>query len=179
MNVMTFIQRTKKRYFPTLAEQLGYSSKDIIVIVNIDDVGLHKDETEASFDALNFGIVKSGSIMVPCPNFNNVIGLWKKNPDIDLGVHFTLTCEWGKKYPWSPVLSKADVPSLYNPEGIMWPSLNELFQHAKRKDIHRELDAQINKILDEGFKTESFGPPYGFLLSSGIIFRCYGIILQI
>ena len=149
---MSFVHRIKHKYFPTLAEQLGYSNKDILVIVNIDDVGLHKDETEASFRTLNFGIVKSGSVMVPCPNFNRVIKLWKENPEIDLGIHFTLTCEWGEKYPWPPVLSKANVPSLYNPEGIMWPNVNELLQHAKRKDIKMELDAQINKILDAGLK---------------------------
>ena len=149
---MSFVHRIKHKYFPTLAEQLGCSKKDILVIVNIDDVGLHKDETEASFRALNFGIIKSGSVMVPCPNFNRVIKLWKENPEIDLGIHFTLTCEWGEKYPWTPVLSKANVPSLYNPEGIMWPNVNELLQHAKRKDIKMELDAQINTILDAGLK---------------------------
>ena len=124
----------------------------ILVIVNIDDVGLHKDETEASFRALNFGMVKSGSIMVPCPNYNQVIKLWRENPGIELGIHLTLTCEWGEKYPWVPVLSKEDVPSLYNPEGIMWQSVEELLQHAKRKDIALELEAQINKVLETGLK---------------------------
>ena len=84
---MTVMHHIRLKYFPTLAEQLGYSDKDILVIVNIDDVGLHKDETEASFRALNFGMVKSGSIMVPCPNFDQVIKLWQENPEIDLGIH--------------------------------------------------------------------------------------------
>jgi len=149
---MPIVRRFKHKYFPTLAEQLGYSDKDILVIVNIDDVGIHKDETEASFRALEFGLVKSGSVMVPCPNFNHVIKYWKENPEIDLGVHLTLTCEWGEKYPWTPVLSKGNVPSLYNPQGIMWPNVSELLQHAKKKDINMELDAQINKILDAGLK---------------------------
>lgn len=147
---MSFVGHTKNKYFRTLAEQLGYSDKDILVIVNIDDVGLHKDETDASFRALNFGMAKSGSIMVPCPNFNQTVDLWSKNPEIDLGIHLTLTCEWGEKYPWTPVLSKADVPSLYNPEGIMWQSVGELLQHAKRIEIEMELEAQINKIIDTG-----------------------------
>jgi predicted glycoside hydrolase/deacetylase ChbG (UPF0249 family) len=148
---MSFVDLIKNKYYPTLAEQLGYSDKDILVIVNIDDVGLHKDETDSSFRVLNFGMVKSGSIMVPCPNFEQVISLWQENPEIDLGIHFTLTCEWGEKYPWTPVLSKADVPSLYNPEGIMWQSVDELLQYAKRKEIEMELEAQINKIIDTGF----------------------------
>jgi predicted glycoside hydrolase/deacetylase ChbG (UPF0249 family) len=149
---MHLINRIKKKYFPALSEQLGFSDKDVIVIVNIDDIGMHNDELEASFRTLDFGIVKSGSIMVPCPLFDQVISLWKKNPEADLGIHLTLTCEWGEKYPWTPILGKTDVPSLYNPEGIMWKNVTELLLHAKRDDMKRELEAQITKVLDTGLK---------------------------
>lgn len=147
---MSFIDHIKKIFSLALVKQLGYSDKDILVIVNIDDVGLHKDETEASFRALNFGMVKSGSIMVPCPNYDQVIKLWRDNPETGLGIHLTLTCEWGTKYPWAPVLSKAKVPSLYNSEGIMWQSVDKLLQNSNRKEIALELDAQINKVLKAG-----------------------------
>lgn len=149
---MSILRYIKDWYFPTLAQQLGYSDKDILVIVNIDDVGMHKDETEASFRILNFGMVKSGSIMVPCPNFNHVIKLWQENPELDLGIHLTLTCEWGPKYPWTPLLTKDEVPTLYNPNGIMWPNVPVLLQHAILKEITMELEAQINKILVMGLK---------------------------
>ena len=149
---MSFIVHVKNKYYPSLAEQLGYSNKDILVIINIDDVGLHKDETEASFRALSYGIVKSGSIMVPCPNFDHALRLWKENSEIDLGIHLTLTCEWGEKYPWAPVLPKTAVPSLYNCDGVMWPSVKTLLMNAKRKDIENELDAQVNKVLETGLK---------------------------
>ena len=147
---MSMIALIKKKFSPSLADQLGYSEKDILVIVNIDDVGLHHDETEASFRALNFGIIKSGSIMVPCPNFDQAMKLWKENPETDLGIHLTLTCEWGEKYPWAPILPKTDVPGLYNPEGRMWASTEALLKHASRKDIRRELEAQIKKVLEKG-----------------------------
>jgi len=149
---MSVIAYIKNKLSLSLVEQLGYSDKDILVIVNIDDVGLHKDETEASFRALNFGIVKSGSIMVPCPNYDQVMKLWKKNPEIDLGIHLTLTCEWGEKYPWAPVLPKTDVPGLYHPAGRMWPTVETLLMHANREDIEKELTAQIDKMLDTGLQ---------------------------
>lgn len=152
MKNISFVHRIRQNHFPTLAEQLGYTDRSILVIVNIDDIGMHKDETDASFKALNFGLVKSGSVMAPCSNFNQVIKLWKENPEIDLGIHLTLTCEWGEKYPWGTVLPQSDVPSLYNPDGIMWRNVQELLQYAKRKDINMELDAQINKILDAGLQ---------------------------
>lgn len=149
---MLSFDQFKKRFFPTIAEQLGYSGRNILVIVNIDDVGLHKDETEASFNALRYGIVKSGSIMAPAPNFDQVIELWKEDPEIGLGLHLTLTCEWGDQLPWSPVLSKRDVPSLYNSKGIMWPTRDKLITQANRADIKMELEAQINKVLETGLK---------------------------
>jgi uncharacterized protein (DUF2164 family) len=129
---------------------LGFSDKDVVVIVNIDDVGMHNDEVTASFEALDFGMVKSGSIMVPCPGFEQAAERWKKNPELDLGIHCTLTCEWGKKFPWSPVLSESEVPTLYNPDGIMWENVQELLSHADKKEIVKELDAQIQKILAMG-----------------------------
>lgn len=149
---MYLLKQIKRRFFPTIVEQLGYSDKDIIVIANIDDVGLHKDETEASFKAFKSGMVKSGSLMTPCPNFDRAIELWKDNPEVDLGVHLTLTCEWGVKYPWAPILPKNDIPSLYNSQGIMWQNVKELLLHAKREDIERELEAQIKKVLNKGLK---------------------------
>lgn len=149
---MLIVQRMKKQFFPSLNEQLGHSPKDILVIVNIDDIGLHKDVTEASFKALNFGMVKTGSIMVPCPKFQQVVKLWRENPEIDLGIHLTLTSEWAKKYPWKPLLSQTDVPSLYSAEGTMWPSDESFIANAKQNDIEKELEAQINEVLCNGLK---------------------------
>lgn len=149
MSAVTYL---KNIYFPSIAEQLGYSKKDILVIVNIDDVGMHRDVTDASFKAFEVGLVKSGSIMAPCPDFNHTIELWKKAPDTGLGVHLTLTCEWGSRYPWSPILTESEVPSLYSPEGSMWLTNEAVFTHAKRNDIKKELEAQIKKILDTGLK---------------------------
>mgnify|MGYP005841548953 CR=1 FL=1 len=154
---------------PTLAEQLGYSDKDILVIVNIDDVGMHEDEMEASIRAMEFGMVKTGSIMVPCPGFDRVMKWWRKNPEgIDLGIHLTLTCEWGRKYPWSPVLPEDQVPSLYNPEGIMWPSVADLLQHGARAEILMELEAQINKILDAGMQPSHLDHHMDFYYFGGL-----------
>jgi chitin disaccharide deacetylase len=172
---MFLINIIKHKYFPTLAEQLGYSDKQKFVIVNIDDVGLHKDETEASFKAFNYGMVKSGSVMAPCPNFNTVVDLWTKNSELDLGVHLTLTCEWGKKYPWNPILSKTEVPSLYNPNGIMWQSVDELLQHAKEKEMALELEAQINKVIETGLKPSHIDYHMNFAYHR----KCFPIIMEL
>ncbi len=76
---------------PSITEQLGYTKKDILLIINADDVGLHKDVTDASITAMKFGLVTSGSVMVPCPDFDRTLKIWKDNPNLDLGIHLTLT----------------------------------------------------------------------------------------
>ena len=85
---------------PTLAEQLGFTKDSIIVIVHADDIGMHIDQTDGAFEAMKYGMVKTGSIMVPCPDFDRTTMIWEKNSNLDLGIHLTLNSDWGEKYGW-------------------------------------------------------------------------------
>ncbi len=131
-------------------KELGYPDEAIVLIVNAEDVGLHADVTNAAIQAMKQGVVTSGSLMVPCPDFGRTINIWKKDPSLDFGVHLTLTCEWGQQYPWAPVLSKDVVPSLLTQDGLMWPDVESLVQHAKLDEILMEAEAQIRKVFDSG-----------------------------
>ena len=73
----------------TLAEQLGYSREDIILIVHADDLAIHEDQTDGSLGVMKKGMVKTGSVMVPCPDFERTASIWKDTPDLDLGLHLT------------------------------------------------------------------------------------------
>jgi len=146
---------------PTLAEQLGYSKDSIVVIVHADDIGMHIDQTNGTFDAMKHGMVKTGSVMVPCPDFNRVTTIWKENPDLDLGIHLTLNSDWGTKYGWGPVLPKSRVPSLYSEKGIMWRTPNELMAKINVGEALRELEAQIRKVLKAGIKPTHMDAHYG------------------
>jgi len=142
----------KKEDQPTLVEQLGYPKDAILVIVHADDIGMHPKQTDGALDAMNYGMCKTGSIMVPCPDTKRVLDIWKNNPNLDLGVHLTLNSEWGKSYGWTPLLSREEVPSLYNPEGFMWQFEHELRQNLNVEEAIRELEAQIVAILKAGLK---------------------------
>ena len=146
---------------PTLAEQLGFTKDSIIVIVHADDVGMHIDQTDGAFEAMKYGMVKTGSIMVPCPDFDRTAMMWEKNPNLDLGIHLTLNSDWGEKYGWGGVLPKSKVPSLYNSKGIMWRRPHKLMANMNVEEALMELEAQILKVLKAGLKPTHIDGHYG------------------
>src|SRR5207248_9087542 len=95
----------------TVAERLGYPPDAKLLIVHADDLAVAHSVDTASFDALNKNAVTSASIMVPCAWLTEVASYAKDHPDVDFGLHLTLTSEW-KVYRWGPVESKDNVPSL-------------------------------------------------------------------
>ncbi len=101
---------------PGLNERLGYSPEAKLLIVHNDDAGVAHAVNMATFKALESGLVTSTSIMVPCPWLHEIAAYAKKNPEADMGVHITLTCEWDN-FRWGPVAGKSVVPSLVGPEG--------------------------------------------------------------
>lgn len=133
----------------TLQEKLGYSKDTRLLIIHADDFGMCHSENLATIKALETGIVNSASIMTPCPWFMEAAQYSKKNPKYDIGVHLTVTNEWGR-YKWSPVLGKSAVPSLVDENGYMWEECADVAQHAKIDELEKEMRAQIDKLIDAG-----------------------------
>ena len=148
----TFLDNSPMADNRPLTVRLGYSEDDILVIVHADDLGMHKDETDGSLEAMKYGMCKTGSIMVPCPDFERTIELYKENPELDIGIHLTLNSEWKDIYTWTPILSEEEVPSLYNDKGVMWTRENDLIRNMNVEEAKLELEAQIKKALDTGVK---------------------------
>jgi len=142
----------QKEEVATLVKKLGYSKKDIIVIVHADDIGIHRDQTDGALDSMKMGMVKTGSVIVPCPDFERVASIWKDNPDLDLGLHLTLTSGHRKSYRWKPLLPKSKVSSLYDRDGYIWLSPEEFGNHLNIQEALMEIDAQIIEALQAGLK---------------------------
>ena len=85
----------------TLVERLGYPPGTKLIIVHADDLGETHSVNAAAVKALQGGTVNSASLMVPCPWFPEIADYAKAHPDIDFGLHLTLTSE-RVYYRWVP-----------------------------------------------------------------------------
>nr|WP_299172668.1 polysaccharide deacetylase family protein [uncultured Allomuricauda sp.] len=134
-----------------LSRRLGFQEDEKLLIIHADDAGLCHSENRATFEALQKGIVNSYSIMVPCPWFYEASVFAKNNPDLDNGVHLTLTCEW-ENYKFGPVLPISEVSSLVDENGHFFKNRDGVRNNAIAEEVRKELTAQIEKALNYGLK---------------------------
>lgn len=80
------------------------------LVVNADDFGLAAGVNAGIIGAFRRGVVRSASLMVTTPGFEDAVELARVHPDLDLGIHLTLT---GVR----PVLPPERIPSLVRKDG--------------------------------------------------------------
>jgi predicted glycoside hydrolase/deacetylase ChbG (UPF0249 family) len=134
----------------SFAEKLGYPHGAKLLIVHADDVGVTHSVNAATIKAFESGLVNSASIMVPCPWFPEIADYAKSHPDIDFGIHLTLTSE-RVYYRWGPVSSKDKVPSLVDENGYFhydWTASTKI----NAKEAEFELRAQIDRAYAVGLR---------------------------
>jgi len=134
----------------SLAERLGYAAAAKLLIVHADDVGMTHSVNAATIKALDTGLVNSASIMVPCPWFPEIADHAKSHPDVDFGLHLTLTSE-RVYYRWGPVAPNDKVPSLVDEHGYFrhdWPPDLRI----NPEDAEIELRAQIDRAYAMGVR---------------------------
>jgi predicted glycoside hydrolase/deacetylase ChbG (UPF0249 family) len=95
------------------------------------------------------GIIACGSVMVPCPWFTEVVAMAAANPDVDLGVHLTLTSEW-QNYRWAPISTTRPSSGLIDADGYFWQRLPMLAAHVVPEAAEIEMRAQIERTLAAG-----------------------------
>ena len=133
----------------TLAERLGYTPSDKLLIVNGDDAGMCHAANVATIESLEKGLMRSATIMVPCPWFPEMAGYAKQNPDKDFGIHLCHTAEW-TRYRWGPVTDRERVPGLLDADGYLWRGIEDVYSHAKPEEALFEGRAQIKRALAAG-----------------------------
>ncbi|MEE9280978.1 MAG: polysaccharide deacetylase family protein [Myxococcota bacterium] len=149
----------------SVVEALGFRPEHQVVVVHVDDIGMSQAANEGALLALE-GAATCGSIMVPCPGFDEIAEIARSRPELDLGVHLTLNAEY-ESYRWPPL--RDDVPGLVSPDGGMWRSTQQTTAHASPEEVERELRAQIQTALDAGIDVSHLDSHMGTVLEPKFI----------
>ena len=157
---------------PSKVERLGYPAGTRLLIVHADDMGLAHAQDAASFAALEAGAVSSGSVLVPAPWAPEAIAWAGKHPDADIGIHLTLTAEW-PLLRWGGVLSRGEVPSLYDEHGFLPASTAEVARHARADQVERELRAQLARARELGLRPTHLDTHMAGVMVTPEIFAAY------
>ena len=118
------------------------------LIVHADDFGIAEAVNRGIIEAHDRGIVTSTSIMATGAAFVHAVALAKSRPELDLGVHLTLTEE-------RPLVGGGAAATLVGPDGRFSRDVARFASWQLRGKIslaavRAELDAQIRKVLDTG-----------------------------
>lgn len=157
---------------PPLAVRLGYKATDRILIVNGDDAGMCHAANLATMDCLERGLMRSATIMVPCPWFPEIAAYAREHPDKDFGVHLCHTAEW-TRYRWGPLEDRNKVTGLVDAEGYFWRSVEEVYQHATPEEALAEARAQIRRALAAGVDVTHLDSHMGTLQLRADFFKVY------
>lgn len=161
----------------SIAERLGHPRGTRMVILHADDLGVAHSENAASFDALDRGAINSASVMMPTPWVTEVVEYATRHPNVDLGLHLTLTSEW-KTYRWGGIAPRDQVPSLYASDGT-FPQLTSLVAaHAKPAEAEKEIRAQIELARALGLRPTHLDSHMAALYSTPALFDMYAKVAR-
>jgi len=169
-----------------VAERLGFEAGERVAIIHADDIGLCDAQSDGGFEALENGPATCGSLMVPCPGFAAAAKRACTQPELDLGVHLTLTAEW-PSYRWGPLLGPAAVPSLVDADGYLPRTAAEVMAKARPEEAEAELRAQITAALEAGIDVTHLDSHMGTVLFPSLVtvyarlmheFRLPGFLLR-
>ena len=144
---------SSQKYSPadsTYADRLGFPKGARVLILHVDDAGMSLESNEGAIAALSRGAATSVSVMMPCPWVPGFVKWLKAHPDVDAGLHLTLTSEWDD-YRWVPLAGRTKVPGLVDSTGSLWPSVPQVATHATPDEVSAEMTAQLERARAMGF----------------------------
>jgi chitin disaccharide deacetylase len=163
----TFSQQTK-----TYAEKLGWPKGAKVLILHVDDAGMSHDSDEGVEKATGEGVATSTSVMMPCPWVPEIVKYIKEHPNLDAGLHLTLTSEWNN-YRWGPLAGKENVPGLVDKQGSMYASVGAVFFSATPDEVDKEIRAQYDRAIGMGFKPTHLDSHMGTLFAKTAFMEKY------
>ena len=127
---------------------LGYPDDARLLLVNADDLGMYPAINEAVVCAFKEGIVRSTSLMAPCPGATDATRRLRETPNLRFGVHLSVIRDIGD-YRWGPLLPKERVPSLLDADGHLYrlERMDALLEGARLDELEAKFRAQIEAVL--------------------------------
>lgn len=156
----------------SLVERLGYPPDTKLLIVHADDMGMSHNVNVATLEAMTKGWVSSASIMVPCPWFPEAAAMAREHPELDFGLHLTLTSEW-RYYRWRPVSPIDKVRGLIDHEGYMWRDVASTARSATAEQVETEIRAQVQRAIAFGIQPTHLDTHMGTLYSRPEFFDAF------
>jgi len=132
---------------------LGYPDDARLLLVNADDFGMYPAINAAVIQAFREGIVRSTSLMVPCPGATQAMALLRENPDLPFAVHLSFIRDI-PTYPWGPLAPKGAIPSMLDETGNFYTidRMAEFLERADVAEVEVEARAQLEPVLAAGLK---------------------------
>jgi chitin disaccharide deacetylase len=132
-------------------KKLGFENNDRVVIIHVDDVGMCQSGVDAFADLWDCGLISSGATMIPCPWALASAEFCRAHPDVDMGVHITLTSEW-KTYRWGPVSTRDPKTGLIDEQGYFYPTVQLAQENAHPDAAQVEMEAQVHRAMMAGIE---------------------------
>ena len=129
-------------------KKMGYTEDDRVLITHVDDMGFCHAANVASLACLQ-GSASCASIIVNAPWFREAVAMCEKYGPLDIGVHLTLTSEYGH-YRWPPMSTRDASSGLMDAEGYLWHSVRDAVKHIPASIAEAEMRAQIDTALASG-----------------------------
>ncbi len=150
-----------------LLSALGYDSSARLVIFHADDVGMCHGSNRAFVECQAVGMLKTGSVMMPCPWATEMVQTAVADPSIDLGVHLTLTSEW-PQYRWGPISTRQVNSGLLDDTGHFWASGEGVAAHLNPIAAIGEMEMQIERALAAGVDVTHLDTHMGTAMLPGL-----------
>ena len=148
--------------------RLGLSDSDRAVIIHADDIGMCHASITAYAKLIEAGGISSAALMPPCSWFPAAAAFCRAHPDVDMGVHTTLTCEWDS-YRWGPLSTRDPASGLMDDEGCFHRATPEAQQHATPTAVQRELAAQGERARAAGIPLTHIDTHMGAVMHASLI----------
>jgi predicted glycoside hydrolase/deacetylase ChbG (UPF0249 family) len=117
------------------------------LIINADDYGMCHSTNHAISTLLLEKSITSASLMMTCPWTLEAAHFVRKQIDIDVGIHLTLTSEW-RDYKWGPI--SPNLKTLVNDCRYFPAETSSVIARADASEIREEAISQIELALKMG-----------------------------